>query len=42
MSITNFTIKNTVSFGWEYRELVENELLCYIDNFDDPNLQKFK
>jgi uncharacterized protein YndB with AHSA1/START domain len=38
MSFTNFTTKKTVSFGGEYRELVENERLRYTDNFDDPNL----
>ena len=38
MSFTNFTTKKSVSFGGEYRELVENERLCYTDNFDDPNL----
>ena len=27
-----------MSFGGEYRELVENERLRYTDNFDDPNL----
>jgi uncharacterized protein YndB with AHSA1/START domain len=38
MSFTNFTTKKTVSFGGEFRELVENERLRYTDNFDDPNL----
>ncbi|MGI0032058.1 MAG: SRPBCC family protein [Nitrososphaeraceae archaeon] len=38
MSFTNFTTEKTVSFGGEYRELVENELLRFTDNFDDPNL----
>ena len=38
MSFTNFTSKKTVSFGGEFRELVENERLRYTDNFDDPNL----
>jgi uncharacterized protein YndB with AHSA1/START domain len=38
MSFTNFTTKKSVSFGGEYRELVENERLRYTDNFDDPNL----
>jgi uncharacterized protein YndB with AHSA1/START domain len=38
MSFTNFTSEKTVSFGGEYRELVENERLRYTDNFDDPNL----
>jgi uncharacterized protein YndB with AHSA1/START domain len=35
---TKFTTEKTVSFGGEYRELVENERLRYTDNFDDPNL----
>ena len=38
MSFTNVTTEKTVSFGGEYRELVENERLRYTDNFDDPNL----
>ena len=38
MSFTNFTTKKSVSFGGEYRELVENERLRYTDNFEDPNL----
>lgn len=38
MSFTNFTTQRTMSFGGEYRELVENERLRYTDNFDDPNL----
>ena len=38
MSFTNFTTKKTVSFGGEFRELVENERLGYTNNFDDPNL----
>jgi uncharacterized protein YndB with AHSA1/START domain len=38
ISFTNFTTKKSVSFGGEYRELVENERLRYTDNFDDPNL----
>jgi uncharacterized protein YndB with AHSA1/START domain len=38
MSFTNFTTRKSVSFGGEYRELVENERLRYTDNFDDPNL----
>ena len=38
MSFTNFTTKKSVSFGGEYRELVENERLRFTDNFDDPNL----
>lgn len=38
MSFTNFTTRKSMSFGGEYRELVENERLRYTDNFDDPNL----
>ena len=38
MSFTNFTTKKSISFGGEYRELVQNERLRYTDNFDDPNL----
>ena len=38
MSFTNFTTKKSMSFGGEFRELVENEQLRYTDNFDDPNL----
>ena len=38
MSFTNFTTEKTMSFGGEYRELVENERLRFTDNFDDPNL----
>jgi uncharacterized protein YndB with AHSA1/START domain len=38
MSFTNFTTQKSMSFGGEYRELVENERIRYTDNFDDPNL----
>ena len=38
MSFTNFTTEKSISFGGEFRELVENERLRYADNFDDPNL----
>jgi len=38
MSFTNYTTEKTISFGGEYRELVENKRLRYTDNFDDPNL----
>ncbi|MGB7935040.1 MAG: SRPBCC family protein, partial [Nitrososphaeraceae archaeon] len=38
MSFTNFTTQKSMSFGGEYRELVENQRLRYTDNFDDPNL----
>ena len=38
MSFTNFTTEKSMSFGGEYRELIENERLRYTDNFDDPSL----
>src|SRR5687768_12916602 len=38
MSFTNFSTKNVQSFGGKYLEVKPNELLKYIDKFDDPNL----
>jgi uncharacterized protein YndB with AHSA1/START domain len=38
MTFTNFTTGHSHSFGGEYRELVQNELIRYSDKFDDPNL----
>ena len=38
MSFTNFTTKQSHSFGGEYKELVPHERLVYTDRFDDPNL----
>jgi uncharacterized protein YndB with AHSA1/START domain len=38
MSFTNFSTKNTQSFGGKYVELKPNELLKYTDKFDNPNL----
>ena len=38
MSFTNFTTEKSMSFGGEFRELIENERLRYTDNFDDPSL----
>ena len=38
MSFTNFTTEKSMSFGGEFRELIENERLRYTDNFDDPGL----
>lgn len=38
MSFTNFTTKQSHSFGGEYLELIPNEFLRYTDTFDDPNL----
>ncbi|WP_346837825.1 SRPBCC family protein [Microbulbifer sp. SAOS-129_SWC] len=37
-SFTNFTNGHSHSFGGEYQELVESELIRYTDKFDDPNL----
>jgi uncharacterized protein YndB with AHSA1/START domain len=38
MSFTNFTTKNSHSFGGSYLELVPNERIVHTDKFDDPNL----
>ena len=38
MSFTNFSTGHSHSFGGEYRELVQSELIRYTDKFDDPNL----
>jgi uncharacterized protein YndB with AHSA1/START domain len=38
MSFTNFTTGTTHAFGGEYRELVPNTRLRYVDRFDDPGL----
>ncbi len=38
MSFTNFGTGNGHSFGGEYLELVQNELIRYTDKFEDPNL----
>lgn len=38
MSFTNFTTGSSHSFGGEYLEMKDNELLKYSDRFDDPNL----
>lgn len=38
MSFRNFTTGSSHSFGGKYVELVPNELLRYVDSFDDPNL----
>lgn len=38
MSFTNFTTGSKHSFGGEYLEIKQNELLKYTDQFDDPNL----
>jgi uncharacterized protein YndB with AHSA1/START domain len=38
MSFTNFSNRQSHSFGGDYLELVPGELLRYTDRFDDPNL----
>ncbi len=38
MSFTNFTTKQSHSFGGKYLELVPNERIVHTDKFDDPNL----
>ena len=38
MSFTNFTTKQSHSFGGKFLELDENKLIRYTDRFDDPNL----
>ena len=38
MSFTNFATGKSHSFGGEYLELQENELIRYTDKFDDPNM----
>jgi len=38
MSFTNFSTKSSHSFGGQYLELKPNELLRYVDKFDDPNM----
>jgi uncharacterized protein YndB with AHSA1/START domain len=38
MSFTNFSTKNSHSFGAKYTEVKPNELIKYSEKFDDPNL----
>jgi len=38
MSFTNFSTQHSHSFGGKYVELKANELLKYIDKFDDPKM----
>lgn len=38
MSFTNFTTKQSHSFGGKWLELVPNERIVHTDKFDDPNL----
>ena len=43
MSFTNFTTEKSMSFGGEYRELIENERLRYTDHLMiQAYLEKFK
>ena len=39
MSFRNFTNNQSHAFGGEYLELSPNEMLRYVDRFDDPNLK---
>jgi uncharacterized protein YndB with AHSA1/START domain len=39
MSFRNFTNGQSHSFGGEYLELSPNEMLRYVDRFDDPNMK---
>ncbi|WFS00235.1 SRPBCC family protein [Rhizobium tumorigenes] len=38
LSFRNFSSGKSISFGGEYKELVENQRLRYTDSFEDPNL----
>lgn len=38
MTFINFSTGNGHSFGGEYLEIKPNEMIKYIDRFDDPNL----
>jgi uncharacterized protein YndB with AHSA1/START domain len=38
MSFTNFSTKNSHSFGGKYIEMNPGESLKYTDKFDDPNM----
>lgn len=38
MSFANFSTGNGHSFGGEYLEIIQNELLKYTDQFDDPTM----
>ena len=38
MSFHNFSNGNAHSFGGQYLELVQDEIVRYTDKFDDPNL----
>ena len=39
MSFTNFGTGSSHSFSGKYIELVQSELIRYINKFDDPNMQ---
>lgn len=39
MSFTNFSTDTSHAFGGTYQELIPNQRIRYIDQFDDPNLQ---
>jgi uncharacterized protein YndB with AHSA1/START domain len=38
MSFTNFATGTRHSFAGKYTQMIPSELLCYTDQFDDPNL----
>jgi uncharacterized protein YndB with AHSA1/START domain len=38
MSFTNFTTKQSHSFGGKYVEMTPNKSIKYTDSFDDPNM----
>ena len=38
MSFTNFSTRQSHSFGGKYLELIPNERIRHTDRFDDPNL----
>lgn len=38
LSFTNFTTEKSQSFGGEFRELIPNQRIVYVDRFDDPNM----
>lgn len=38
MSFTNFSTKQSHSFGGQYQELVPHERIRYAEKFEDPNL----
>lgn len=38
MSFTSFTDNKSHTFGGKFTEIKPNELLCYTDSFEDPNI----